>query len=433
MSIKNNRNNHMKKKNLGFFIIALFTLTSISAQETVKVMFYNLLNYPLEDAVPNRLTDLSYILSDYEPDLFLVCELNNSTGANDVLNTTKSAINSNFEMATYVSNTSDDTYGDQNDLQNLLYYNSAKFSLEEEIIVPTYLRDFNVYRLQLKTIDQIISPIDIYVIVCHLKASSGTANSQKRYEMVLDLETYLNTLPTDANVLLGGDFNVYTSSEDAFQTLISDSNAITFIDPANRVGSWHNNASYADVFTQSTRTQTGMGGTTGGFDDRFDFMLTSENMLSEAGLTYVPDSYEAYGNNGLVSCWNQSINSSECETTGSKFSYTLRDHLHNFSDHLPVTLSLETDATFLNVDQFQLATGFSLDATLINQKLFVTINNIDLYNETLIISNSLGQQVKSFQLNSDTKQHIDVSDLHDGLYYLTTSRRYTNPLKFIIL
>ncbi|WP_458627135.1 T9SS type A sorting domain-containing protein [Winogradskyella sp. PC D3.3] len=423
----------MKKKFLSFFIILQFTLFNVSGQETVKVMFYNLLNYPLEDAVPNRLADLSYILSDYQPDLFLVCELNNIVGAIDILNTTQSVIDSNFEMASFVTNSSDDNYGNQNDLQNLLFYNSTKFSLEEEIIVPTYLRDFNVYRIQLKTEDQSTNPVEVYVIVGHLKASSGTVNAQKRAEMVIALENYLSTLPSNSNVILGGDLNIYTATEAAFQNLLSDSNSITFIDPPNRVGSWHNNSNYIDVFSQSTRTQTGMGGATGGLDDRFDFILTSENMASTANITYVADSYQVYGNNGLISCWNESINSSECETEGSQFSYTLRNHLHNFSDHLPVTLSLETDATFLSVQNFKFSSNFSLESTLINDKLVVNINSIELQQKTLIIYNNLGQQVKTFHMNSNTKQSLDVSDLQDGLYFINISHSNSNPLKFIII
>ncbi len=134
--------NAMKKKVLGFLTLSLFTVLNVSAQETFKVMFYNLLNYPEEIAFANREDDLELILSDYQPDLFLVCELNDNTGANTILNITKTTINANFEMATYVSNTSDDSFGDQNYLQNLLYYDSTKFILEEEIIVPTELRDF---------------------------------------------------------------------------------------------------------------------------------------------------------------------------------------------------------------------------------------------------------------------------------------------------
>ena len=422
----------MKKKILGFFMILCFTFSQVSAQETVRVMFYNLLNYPLEDAVPNRINDLIYIIEDYQPDLFMVCELNNISGAMDVLNVTKSAINSNFEMATYVSNTSDDFVGDQNDLQNLLYYDSTKFSIEEEIIVPTFLRDFNVYRVKLNTVNQTTNPVELYIIICHLKASSGISNAQQRFEMIQDLEVYLDTLPANTNVLLGGDLNIYTYSEDAFQTLISENNNITFVDPPDRVGSWHNNPNYVDVFTQSTRTQTGLGGATGGFDDRFDFLLTSENMMSTANITYVTDSYQVYGNNGLASCYNNAINSSDCETTGSEFTYALRDALHNFSDHLPVTLSLETDATFLGVEDYELSSKLRLESTIINQSLILNIDAIELYYKPLVIYNNLGQNIKTFYMTSNNKQRFDVSDLSHGLYFLSVPNSNSNPIKFII-
>jgi endonuclease/exonuclease/phosphatase family metal-dependent hydrolase len=422
----------LKKKFLVFILLFLFTFSNVSAQENIKVMFYNLLNYPLEDAVPNRINDLSYILGDYQPDLFLVCELNNSTGANTILDTTKAVINSNFEMATFVTNTSDDAFGDQNDLQNLIYFDSTKFSLEEQIIVPSQFRDFNVYRLLLNTVDKVTNPIELYVVVCHLKASSGTYNAQKRYEMVLDLETYLDTLPADVNVLLGGDLNLYRSSEDAFQELISTNNQITFTDPANRIGSWNNNLDYIDVFTQSTRTETGLGGANGGFDDRFDFLLTSENLLSTANITYIPDSYKAFGNNGLASCWNKSINASECGTTSSEFSYTLRNALHNFSDHLPVTLSLEIASDFLSVDDFKVSSGIHLEETVVTSTLVLNIDNALLFNQPIVIYNNLGQKIKTFQMTSDTKQYFNVSDLPTGMFYLSVPTHYSNPIKFII-
>ncbi|MFK7832720.1 MAG: T9SS type A sorting domain-containing protein [Winogradskyella sp.] len=422
----------MKKTFSGFLIVMLCACFNVSAQETIKVMFYNVLNYPLEDAVPNRINDLSVILNDYQPDLFLVCELNNIDGALAIFNTTQTAINSNFEMATYVSNTSDDNGTNQNDLQNLLYYDSTKFTLEAEIIVPTDLRDFNVYKLQLNTIDQDINPVELYVVVCHLKASSGTVNAQRRFDMVVELEAYLNTLPTDVNVLLGGDLNLYTANESAFQELLDTSNAITFTDPVNRVGSWSNNSSFVDVFTQSTRTAVGFGGTRGGFDDRFDFILTSENMLGSSNLNYVSDSYQVFGNNGLTSCYNQAINSSDCETTGSEFQFDIRNALHNFSDHLPVTLTLETAASFLSVDEVNLVSGFYLEATVVTNHLVLHVTDADLFNKHLQIYNSLGQLVKTFQMTTNSKQYFEVSDLQDGLFFLNVAGRNANPIKFII-
>ncbi|MDH7912846.1 T9SS type A sorting domain-containing protein [Winogradskyella sp. SYSU M77433] len=395
-------------------------------------MFYNLLNYPLETAVPNREQDLQFILSDYQPDLFLVCELNNSTGANNILNITRNAISTDFEMATYVSNTSDDNYGDQNDLQNLLYYNSSKFILEEEIIVPTYLRDFNVYRLKLNSTDQATNPVEFYVIIGHLKASSGTTNAQSRFDMVEDLEDYLDTLPSDANVILGGDLNLYTSSEPAFQELLSTNNNITFLDLADRIGSWHNNVNYVDVFSQSTRTQTGMGGTTGGFDDRFDFILGSESMIANPDISYVDDSYQVYGNNGLASCHNSSINSVYCGDSNSEFSSNIRDALHNFSDHLPVTVLLETNATLLYVSNVENSKKLLLEKTLFDDVLTVRLSSEELFNETLEIYNSLGQKIKTLKTNTESVQRFDISDLQGGIYLLAVPKLNLEPLKFII-
>jgi hypothetical protein len=422
----------MKKTSISFLIICLLTILNVSAQETLKVMFYNLLNYPLETAVANREDDLEFILSDYQPDLFLVCELNNITGATNVLNITRTEISPNYEMATYVSNTSDDNGGDQNDLQNLLYYDSTKFILEEEIIVPTALRDFNVYKLKLNTTDQDTNPIEFYVIVCHLKASSGTLNAQRRFEMVVELDNYLNTLPATTNVMLGGDLNIYRASESAFQELLDDTNHITFADPANRVGSWNNNPNFVDVFTQSTRTQNGLGGSTGGFDDRFDFILTSENMISAADISYVADSYQVYGNNGLSACYNRAINSADCAIAGSEFSFEVRDALHNFSDHLPVTLSLETDATLLSINDLENSIGFSLEKTIIKSELIINVSSFQLKNTDLVIFNSLGQKVKTCRTNADNKQRFDITNLSDGLYYIGPQNLNIKPLKFIV-
>ncbi|BAO77062.1 hypothetical protein [Winogradskyella sp. PG-2] len=422
----------MKKKILSFLLFSFVFSLNVSAQETFKVMFYNLLNYPLETAVANREDDLELILSDYQPDLFLVCELNNITGANTVLNITRSSISANFEMATYVSNTSDDLSGNQNDLQNLLYYDSTKFILDEEIIVPTELRDFNVYKLKLNTVDQATNPIEFYVVVCHLKASSGTVNAQRRFEMVQELDAYLNTLPATTNVMLTGDLNIYTATESAFQELLDSTNNITFADPANRIGSWNNNVSFVDVFTQSTRTQNGFGGSTGGFDDRFDFILTSENMISTSAISYVADSYQVYGNNGLSSCYNSRINSTNCGNSSSEFSFEIRDALHNFSDHLPVTLSLETDATVLNANNFDNVISFSLEKTIIKNELVINVNDFQLKNTDLVIYNNIGQKIKTLRTNTDNKQRFNISGLASGLYYIEPLNLNVKPLKFII-
>lgn len=394
-------------------------------------MFYNVLNFPLENAVPNRLAHLEVILNDYQPDILMVCELNNATGATNILQLIQDRINPNFEMATFQLNTSDDTIGDQNDLQNLIYYDSSKFTLESQTIIPTIFRDFNHYRLKLNTVDQAENPIYLDAIVCHLKASSGTENQAYRLQMVNDLTTYLSTLPTDLNVILAGDFNVYTNSEPAFQELIDANNAITFADPANKIGSWHNNTTYADVFTQSTRTQTGFGGTTGGLDDRFDFIMTSENMLTNTDLYYEPDSYQVYGNNGNVACYNQSIIDSEC--AGSLFSFEIREALHYFSDHLPVTMQISTPASLSTPEFSETATKpFEIIGTnVVQNTLNLKINKLSGGTDNLKIYNTIGQHVKTIPVKTAYTYNVSLTNLSAGIYYIVATNTQVEPLKFI--
>lgn len=62
----------MKKKILGFLTLGLYTVLNVSAQETFKAMLYNLLNYPLETAVPDREANLAFIRFDYKPLKFII-------------------------------------------------------------------------------------------------------------------------------------------------------------------------------------------------------------------------------------------------------------------------------------------------------------------------------------------------------------------------
>ncbi|MEZ4796154.1 MAG: T9SS type A sorting domain-containing protein [Flavobacteriaceae bacterium] len=406
--------------------VCLFANTMFS-QENIKMMFYNVLNYPLQ-APASRIQDLAVIIDDYRPDIFMICELNNEDGANNILNIMQ-PINANYQRAVFQPNTSDDDLGDQNDLQNMIFYDSSKFLLESQHIVTTTYRDFNHYVLKLNTVNQNTNPKYLDVFVSHLKSSSGTANQQLRLDMVNDLVAYLETLPNTSNVIFGGDLNLYTSSEPAFQELLDVTNNIAFVDPANRIGSWSNNTNYLDVFTQSTRTQTGLGGATGGFDDRFDFILTSENLLTNTDVYYVPDSYQVYGNNNNPNCYNQEINSTDCD--GAEFSSTIRDALYAMSDHLPVTIELQTTEPLLNIDSLVYNNGFKIVGTnVVSDQLTLNISESNI--NSLAIYNALGQKVSELYIGNTSNPTIDVSKLASGIYYITTNNILIEPLKFVI-
>jgi hypothetical protein len=416
----------MKKKLLIIFIVFVCSLSNVFSQETFKLMFYNLLNYPLQDA--SKLQYLEIILDDYRPDLFMVSELNNQTGADAILNSLQ-FINPNYQSAVFVTNSSDDTIGDQNDLQNFIYFDSSKFILISQTQVQSIYRDFNHYKFKLNTVNQASNPIFIQVIVCHLKASRDDPNPALRLQMVNDLETYLDTFPSTDYVILGGDLNLYTNTEPAFLELTDVTNNITFVDPANRVGSWHNNTSFIDVFTQSTRTQAGLGGATGGFDDRFDFILTSENMLTNPDIFYVNNSYQVYGNNGNINCYNQEINSSNCD--GVDFNTTIRNVLYIMSDHLPVTLELQTNET-LSTNNFNIKQAFSIiGSNIVKNELSIQIDTAIFKSDFVFIYNTLGQKIETYKVENINLLRINVSNLSNGLYYVVTSNSNLKPLKFI--
>ncbi|WP_456442746.1 endonuclease/exonuclease/phosphatase family protein [Psychroserpens sp.] len=419
----------MKKKICLVLMLCIFAFNGY-AQENFKLMFYNVLNFPLEDAVPNRLQYLELILNDYRPDIFMICELNNTNGAQTILNSLQ-FINPDYQSATFELNTSDDNISDQNDLQNLIYYDSSKFILESQTIVTSIYRDFNHYRMKIKSVESNINPVFIDIIVCHLKASSGTANQALRFQMVEDLIAYLDTLPADINVVLAGDFNVYSDSEPAFQELIDtdNNNNIDFIDPADQIGSWHNNTNFIDVMTQSTRTQTGFGGSTGGFDDRFDFIMTSENMQTNPEIKFIENSYKVFGNNANVQCYNQAINSSDCD--GVDYSSFIRNALHNFSDHLPVTLELQTNQS-LSLEEFTTITAMQfIGSNVINDVLKLKINPLAQL-KTLTINNNLGQVIKTISVKNSLYIEENMSSMANGIYYITSQELQDKPLKFII-
>ncbi|MEM6516151.1 MAG: hypothetical protein AAF688_08200 [Bacteroidota bacterium] len=392
-------------------------------------MFYNLLKFPEENTFPNRLQFFEVIMDDYRPDLFMVCELNSQDGASTLLNSLQ-FINPDYEQAVFQTNTSDDNTSNSNELQQLIFYDSSKFTLENQETVTTIFRDFNHYQLKLNTAEQETNPVIFDVIVCHLKAASGFDNEQLRLQMVNDLRNYLDTFPPSSKVILAGDLNMYSDDEPGFQELISANNNITFIDPADRMGDWNNNPEFIDVMTQSTRTQSGLGGASGGFDDRFDFIMTSENMATDAELSFVENSYNVYGNNENINCYNRAIDSDDC--SGTEFSQFIRTSLYNFSDHLPVTLELQTNQS-LSTTRITRNQGLTIiGSNVVNGILRLQNNSTNLTGKKLNLFNGLGQKLKTITIENSLYIDIETNNLANGIYYCILGDQSQRPLKFIV-
>lgn len=312
---------------LPFFFCALLFSPSAKSQDTLRVMYYNLLNFPNEGA-PNRQDTMERIFQHVQPDVLLVCELQSLAGANALLGTLNGLGIGTYARATYVSNQSS-----SNNLQNMCFYRSDKIGLYSQDEVLTGLRDINEYRLfrvDGATSDTVF--LDFYV--AHLKSASGSANEAEREAAVLSFKAHLNSLPASDYRIFGGDLNLYNSTEPAYQALLNTA-PVLFDDPINRPGNWSNNGAFDDIHTQSTRVTAFGGGATGGLDDRFDHIMVSENISSGTGdVRYLSGSYKAIGNDG--NHFNQAVNSGINNSAPPE----VISALFQSSDHLPVVLDL---------------------------------------------------------------------------------------------
>ncbi len=400
----------MKSK---IFLLVLLLCIQSNAQTTFKTMFYNILNYPTAPPT-NRNTILKNILNDYQPDIFMVCELESEIASEDILNYSLGEINKNYAKATFVYNQSD-TSTDSN-LQQGLFYNSDYFTLINQEEILTNIRDINHYTLKLNTFNQNSNPILLEIFVTHLKASQGTTNEQKRFEMVQQFTNALNNLDPNSYVIFAGDFNFYTSSENGYQEILNPNNTIIMKDVVNMdnsLQSWHTNYNWKEIHTQSTRlSNSGFSGygAGGGLDDRFDFIILSESITNDSTINYVANSYKSYGNN--QNCYNKRIDDTSCS---GEFSQEMRNNLYNMSDHLPVTLELTSNETLHN-NSYTNKTTFYLKGNLVSKKLKIVINNAFLRKKVLI-ANTLGQIILEKKITQNDFE-INVSNLKKGVYFL---------------
>lgn len=402
------------------FILLSFSLT---AQETINTMFYNLLEFP-EASPGGRSEILRNIFSEFEPDIFMVCELQSEEGADEILNISLNYESNQYARTEFIPNQSGEA-----DLQQLVFFKSDIFSLESSDVITTSVRDINKYTFKLNTVDQQTDPILIYIYVTHLKSSQGSDNQNLRLEMVTEFTTDLESLDPDSFVIFAGDFNLYTSSEPAYQELLDTTNAIVMLDPIDTPGSWHDNDSYQDIHTQSTRINSGPfgAGAGGGLDDRFDFITISENMTSDPKMNYVANSYKAYGNNG--NCFNLDISDESCL---GEFNQQLRNSLFSMSDHLPIVMQLETNKEFiLGSSDFTLVDDFSLASTYVDDYLTISTLKNESLNCTFTIYNTLGQKVKVLHHFGSPSKSYNISNLKSGLYYIKSDLLNNSTSKFI--
>ncbi len=331
----------------------MITISAL-AQDTLTVMQYNLLYYgnynsgfadcyETNNNTQRKDECIRTIVDFVKPDIFTVCEF----GATQQLQNNFLRHNLNINGADYWQSDNIINIAGSN-IINHIFFDSRKMGLKRHVALRTNPRDTDIYELYLKTPSLAAGDtIRLVCIVAHPKAGMGY-ESDRRALMQIAMDYVNQNYPTD-NVLIMGDFNMYGASEPGYRLLTQtySNPSICFMDPlalVGGVGEWNNNSQFAPFHTQSTRSYSDECFSSGGLDDRFDFILMADEIaFSYNHMRYVQGSYHAVGNDGYH--FNMSVN----QNYNSSVPADVAEALYDSSDHLPVTMKIAVDV-HLGVD-----------------------------------------------------------------------------------
>lgn len=336
------------KKTVLFILMALLAAQFAKAQDTLTVMHYNLLYYGnynsgfAECFETNNNTQrkdecIRTVMNYVKPDILTV----NEFGATQALLDAFVSHNLNINGADWWQADNIVNHAGSN-IVNHIFYDTRKLGLKKRVALRTNPRDTDIYELYLKTPSLAIGDtVKLVCIVAHPKAGQGYESSRRA--LMQTAMDYVNANYPTENVLIMGDFNMYTSDESGYRLLTQTYSdpSVCFVDPlayVGGVGAWNNNSQFAPFHTQSTRSYSEECFSGGGLDDRFDFILMADEiMFSYHHLRYVGGSYHAVGNDGRH--FNQSVD----QNGNAAVPPAVAEALFDASDHLPVTMKIAVD------------------------------------------------------------------------------------------
>lgn len=416
------------------FILATILLAfSDDTIGQIRVMSYNLLNFP-GGSIPDRIDTLTKILDYQQPHLLMVQELKSEEGLQSISDALNTLGYGSFTHANFVSQQS--APGSSNPLQQSIVYDQNKLRLKSQNEIITSVRDINEYVMYLNDLD-LPTGADttfIYVYVTHLKSSSGSDNEDLRLSMVNDWTDYIEAnLDVESNVIIAGDFNIYSNQEPAYTALMSDQNQVQMSDVFSSYGNWNSsNFAHKEILTQSTRfNQLANDGAGGGVDDRFDFILFSEQMTNIGNSIYLENnSFKSLGNNGT--CYNNSITA--C-SSGNVVPNSILQAMYYMSDHLPQVCTLNTSIALLANENKTIQNGLQIRYR--NSNVFAMIRSESFDKSHYNIRDCNGRIIASnnISINQGTTEiELLTNQLSSGLYFIefTTSLGNNSIQRFIV-
>ena len=409
-------------KNIFTLFILIGLTVFVYGQQTVTYMQYNLLNYgnftsycTSSNNNPDAKDGYLRTILDYlQPDILSVNELGStSSNATHLL---EDVLNDNSYGVTYKR--ADITNNAGSYLINMIFYNSDILGLESQQVAQSVVRDINIYRLYMLNEDMVKGDTTFFnCAVAHLKAGTGSDDEEDRGTMTKNLMNYLEWTELNEPLLFSGDMNFYSDDEEGLDNLINHADPwLKFYDPLDRIGDWHNNSFYADVHSQSTHSANTGCASSGGLDDRFDFIFINKRIADNTnGVGYVENSYRTVGNDG--NHFNKGL--LDTPTNTSVPSDVLQALYYN-SDHLPLTMELELS------DVSSISESMPVYPVLkvvnpANNTIEGSIYSRELLECTISFFNAGGQILVNRNLDlvpGDNTFSFEASQFYPGLYLL---------------
>ena len=395
-----------------FFYFFIFNNVLFS-QDTVSLISYNLLRF---NSSTERNLHFRNIIEKIKPDVLITQEMIGQESVNNFLNNILKNINEKYQAADFIDD--DDT-----DIDQGLFYNSNKFSFISTSQIDGYPRPVYIFTLKhLDTGEQFV------VYNLHLKASKGSENELARSDQVKELKNHISE--TNSNFyIVAGDFNIYSTAESAYKDLfsITESGKGNLHDLINVVGTY-NDPSNANIHTQSTRTSQFGGGSHGGLDDRFDFILFSDSLMYGDRIFVIDSTYKSFGNDGMH--YNSALNVGP----NQEVPMNIANSLHDASDHLPVFVKIifsneKIYREVLNVESYSVSDKLLFYPNPSKNKLNIQsddhkINKLEIYSLN-------GAKILDKNINSNSCT-IDVSKINIGNYLIILNfKDFTQKIKFV--
>ena len=407
-----------------FITSIVFFNLGVKAQDTLTVMTYNLLNFnnytsyctQSNNNVNDKIGYLKTITAYVLPDIVGFNEIHASNATIQLI--LDSVLNSNgvktYSRIQYINSSN-------SDIVSSIFYNNKKLKFYSTNYLQTDLRDVIILNLYYngQELQTNHDTVFIRVMQAHLKAGSTSSDQDQRAQETNVIMNYLNSLGNSKNTILMGDFNVQSSTETSFQNLINYSNTnVRFYDPANKLGTWNNNSSFALYHTQAAQLNSNGCTAGGGLDDRFDFILASFSIMNNLyKVKYVPNSYKVVGQDGQH--FNQSVDNLSNYSVPSN----VLSSLANMSDHLPVTLKLAVQQTpFIGFQDASYHNFKISPVSWIGNELILQLQGEFSGKMQLDIFDSFGRKIHTSNLFvSNDRYLISVScpNVSQGLYFIS--------------